>query len=265
MKSYEIYDNDNGIEIGCLLYYERDKCFIVELKDTLDEWNAPLLFCSYVKKGIYTIPRDISLLWVRERIIPSERQNISMILKNHKLKEYDEMKFMEISEGRSSQDGMFIKRIDILPGFVKNRMEKNLSCVFATEDRKCICFFADGTARRIDLRDMNEVPLTDKIINNESLFKSICLGAGGYYLTFNDSIDIPAWMLYNAGVSLNVTKAEFVAFVENGILDTTETGKILSCSRQNISYMVKNKQISPIKKEVMGNLYLKDDVLKSRW
>ena len=265
MKSYEIYDNDNGIEIGCLLYYEKDKCFIVELRDTVDEWTAPLLFSGFVKKGIYTIPRDISLLWVRERIIPSERQNINMILKNHKLKEYDEMKFMEISEGRSSQDSMFIRKIDILPGYVQNRMNKNLSGVFAIEDRKCICFFADGTTRRIDLRDMYEIPLADKIINNESLFKSICLGSGGYYLTFNDSIDIPARLLYNAGVSLNVTKEEFVAFVKNSILDTTETGKLLSCSRQNISYLVKSGQIKPIKKEVMGNLYLKDDVQKSRW
>ena len=265
MKSYEIYDNDNRLEIGCLLYYEKDKCFIVELKDSIDEWTAPLLFSGFVKKGIYTIPRDISFLWVKERVIPSGRQNIGMILKNHKLLEYDEMKFMEISEGRSSQDGMSVKRTDTLPGYVQSRMNKNLSGAFATEGRTCICFFANDTARRIDLNELRDVNGVDKIIANDKLFGSIRLGAGGYYLTFNDSIDIPAQVLYSAGEKLNVTKNDFKAFARNNIMDTSETGEILSCSRQNISYMVKRQQLIPIKKDVMGNLYLKDDILKSRW
>jgi len=42
-------------------------------------------------------PRDLSFLWVKERIIPSGRQNISAILKNHKMDAYDEMKFLELS------------------------------------------------------------------------------------------------------------------------------------------------------------------------
>ena len=64
--------------------YEKEKSFIIELTDSLDEWNAPLLFTNLVKKRIYTVPRDLSLLWVKERIIPSGRQNIRDILNNHK-------------------------------------------------------------------------------------------------------------------------------------------------------------------------------------
>ncbi len=58
MRVYEIYDEDNQIDIGILLYYKKNKLYIIELRTELDEWTAPLLFTSFVKKGIYTIPRD---------------------------------------------------------------------------------------------------------------------------------------------------------------------------------------------------------------
>ena len=40
---------------------------------------------------------------------------------------------------------------------------------------------------------------------------------------------------------------------------------ILECSRQNMAYMVKQEQLTPLKEDVKGNLYLKKDVLKLRW
>ena len=92
MRIFEIYDEELARSVGSLLYYEKEHSFIIELEEWLDEWTAPLLFTDFVKKKQYTIPRDISLLWVRERIIPSNRQNINSILTQHRLKEYDEMK-----------------------------------------------------------------------------------------------------------------------------------------------------------------------------
>ena len=117
MKIYEILDRENELSIGTLIYYKKSRTFIIELQGYLDEWNAPLLMTSFVKRGIFTIPRDISLMWVRERIIPSGRQNIGMILKNHHLKEYDEMKFLELSEGRCSQDSLYIEPVKALPEY----------------------------------------------------------------------------------------------------------------------------------------------------
>ena len=107
MKIYEILDRENELSIGTLIYYKKSRTFIIELQGYLDEWNAPLLMTSFVKRGIFTIPRDISLMWVRERIIPSGRQNIGMILNTHKLKEYDEMTFLEKSGGVCSQDSLY--------------------------------------------------------------------------------------------------------------------------------------------------------------
>lgn len=100
MKTYEITDSERREAIGMLLYYEREKTFIAELKDYLDEWTAPLLFAGLVKKNIYTVPRDLTLAWVRERLIPPGRQNIDAILSRHHLREYYEMNMLELSEGK---------------------------------------------------------------------------------------------------------------------------------------------------------------------
>ena len=103
MKIFAIIDEETTLLTGILLYYEKEGTCVIELPEYLDEWTAPLLFTSYVKKKIYTIPRDISFLWVKERVIPSGRQNINDILAHHNMQSYDEMKFLEISEGKCSQ------------------------------------------------------------------------------------------------------------------------------------------------------------------
>ena len=71
--------------------------------------NGQLLCClqAMSKKKIYTIPRDISFLWVKERVIPSGRQNIKAILTQHHMETYDEIVILEISEGRCSQDSLY--------------------------------------------------------------------------------------------------------------------------------------------------------------
>ncbi|CBK73541.1 hypothetical protein CIY_06270 [Butyrivibrio fibrisolvens 16/4] len=113
MRVFTIRDDEidkvNGI--GYVLYFERDDSYVIELIETLNEWNAPLLFAGLVKKGIYTIPKNIARLWVEERVIPSGRQNIGIILRNAKLMKYNEAKLLALSKGRSSQDSCYLEEI----------------------------------------------------------------------------------------------------------------------------------------------------------
>lgn len=265
MKIFQIIDEENELSVGILLYYEKDQTCIIELPEDLDEWTAPLLFTSYVKKKIYTIPRDISFLWVKERVIPSGRQNIKDILAQHHMQSYDEMKFLEISEGRCSQDSLYIKRVDELPDFVLKRQQKNITeCVMA-ENRVMLCFFEDDTVRKIQLNNMENMEDLQKILHNEQLYQSGKVGTGGYFVTFNDSIDIPASILYEAGEPIPVSLNDFKAFVQKNVLDTTDSCNLLECSRQNLSYIVSQQKLSPVKEEVRGNLYLKGDVLRTTW
>jgi len=265
MRLYEIKDDENVRSVGTLIYYEKAGAFIIELQEYLDEWTAPLLFTKYVKDGIYTIPRDISFLWVRERIVPESRQNIGSILSRHRLKAYDEMKFLEISNGRCSQDSMYIKRIGEMPAYVSERVSKNLTDCIPLDDHILLCFFAEGTVKKVSLGKLTSVKDIDKLLRNEDLYLSCTIGPGGYSATFNDSIDIPASLLYTAAESIPFCASDFITFAQRGLTDTTESCGILECSRQNLDYMLSRNQLRPVKNDVKGNLYLKGDVISKRW
>lgn len=265
MKSFEIFDAELGISVGILLYYEGRSEFIIELQEKLDEWTAPLLLTSFVKKGVFTIPRDISLLWVKERIIPSGRQNIGAILDTHRLKHYDEMKFLEISKGKCSQDNLFVEEISYLPDYVIERQQRNLLDVSILDSHTLLCFFADETVKKVDLAKLADQADIDKVIHIEALYQSGKVGVGGYAVTFNDSIDIPAWRLYETGESIPLTVPDFKRFVKNNVLSTGESCELLECSRQNVAYKVKQKQLEPLKSHEKGSLYLRGDVERVRW
>ncbi len=265
MRIFEIYDEENNTSLGTLLYYQREKTFLVELVDGLDEWTAPFMFSTYARKGIYTIPRDISFLWVQERIIPSTRQNISSILKTHKLKEYDEMKFLELSHGRCCQDRLAIRELSMLPDYIITRQKRNLIDCTVLDDRNILCFFADNQTRKIDLTKLDNEDVTEKVCKNQQLLRSCMVGTGGYYITFNDSIDVPAADLHDAGQSVPLTLADFITFTCNNIIDTGECCRELSCTRQNLAYMTDHGLFEPIKMNARGNLYLKGNVLSSKW
>lgn len=265
MKIYEIYDEDNELSVGVLLYYEKEKSYIIELQENLDEWTAPLLFTAYVRKRIYTIPRDISYLWVKERVIPSGRQNLGAILARHHLKEYNEMTFLEISEGRCSQDSLCIRRIETLPTFVKKRTQRNIVECMITEDNQILCIFANDVIKKVNIAELTYIDDVKKIINNKALFDSIKVGTGGYSIVFNESIDIPAGILYEKGIVIPLSLRDFTLFVQKNVLDTSECCEVLECSRQNISYIVKEKHLTTVKENVKGNLYFKGDVLRNKW
>lgn len=260
MRAYEIYDEENQLDIGVLLYYEKSKVYIIELRSELDEWTAPLLFTSFVKEGIYTIPRDASLMWVMERVIPIGRQNIGSILATHKLKEYDEMKLLELAEGRCAQDGICIRGTDTIPQFVADRRKQNLIDCTALEDNSLLGFFADERVKKLSLSDIGDYNKIDKVISNKELYESCALGCDGYYVTFNDSIDIPAWMLYQKGRSVDVTYKDFITFIKKNTIDTTMACEMLECTRQNLNYLVKQHGITPVKAGVKGNLYMKNQL-----
>ena len=176
MKIYAIYDKETARNsaLGYLFYYEKANEYIIELNDWLDEWEAPILFQGLVKKGIYTVPRDVSLLWVRERVIPSGRQNIGSILKNARLKEYNEMALLALSKGKCSQDSCYIEEIsnNIETLFIDESPTNKLN----TESKTLIDYYAWKTGA-IELSNRTNTPgfyksergnVTGKICNGGS-------------------------------------------------------------------------------------------------
>lgn len=56
-------------------------------------------------------------------------------------------------------------------------------------------------------------------------------------------------------------KEELKEFVKNEVIDTTETCKILNCTRQNLNML---KYLKPIKVFPNGRIYFKDEVFKQK-
>ena len=265
MKSYAIYDK--GLEwkkpIGYLLYYERAKAFIIELNEELDEWEAPLLFQGLVNKGIYTVPADISLMWVRERIIPSGRQNIGMILKNHKLREYSEMAFLALNNGRCIQDECYIVQIteEEISEDIKIRMSRNVAECFTTEDGGLLCMFKDDVVMKVDLQRLVEkYKKLLYILKIKEWRENVKIGVGGYSVLFNDTVEILASDLRKTGIVLPLSTSDFYNFIQRNIVSTSVVCEMMQCSRQNLAYMVKEGKVQPIISGTKENLYTKGQI-----
>ena len=265
MKSYAIYDADldRKSPIGYLFYYEKSQNFIIELNDDLDEWEAPLLFQKQVREKNYTVSREYSLMWVKERVIPSGRQNIGSILKNHKLKEYSEMALLEISKGKCSQDACYIQEIesDNIPIDIKERTLKNVWECFPTQDNQIVCMYRDGLVQKVDLSALlNKYKDIEYVIKNELLLDSLKVGVGGYSIVFNDSIEIQRCDLRDVGQGLPLYTTDFLKFMRRNLKDTTKTCDMMQCSRQNLSYLVKMEKIKPVICGTKENMYLKGEI-----
>lgn len=260
MKSYAIFDEElkRNEPLGYLFYYEKANAFIIELCEDLDEWEAPLLFQGLVREKRYTVPKDIALLWVRERVIPSGRQNIGLIMKNARIKEYSEMALLSLSSGKCSQDSCYIKEVDYaaIPATIQQRSLLNVSECFPSEDRQIICMFRDNTVRKVNLTRLKDRNVS-YVLKNDALFYSVKVGVGGYSIVFDGSIEIPASALRKEGILVPLSTSDFINFVRVNTVDTTKACDMIQCSRQNIAYLVKTKKIVPIKTGTKENLYTK--------
>ena len=265
MKNYAIYDKDldRELAIGYLLYYDKADSFIIELCEDLDEWDAPLLFQKFIREKQYTISREVSLMWVRERIIPSGRQNIGSILKNHKLNSYSEIVFLALAKGRCSQDNCYIEEIseEDIPKEIMDRRQKNVWECFPTEDNQLLCLFKDDVVQKINLTLLYEryVELS-RILRNRDVLDTLKVGVGGYSIVFNDSFEIQALDLRAVGTTIPLTSKDFYNFIRRNVTDTTKVCDMLQCTRQNLAYMVKEDKIQPIIRGTKENLYLKGEV-----
>lgn len=69
------------VTYGWLFYDEAKKEFQIRLCRDVDYWNCPVFFASFVKNGSYELDSNWSRIWVQQRILSWERQNLQEILK----------------------------------------------------------------------------------------------------------------------------------------------------------------------------------------
>ena len=268
MKVFAINNDETKQTIGYLFHYEKVNDYIIELDNALDEWSAPLLFMGLVKKGIYTVPKDLSKLWVEGRVIPSGRQNIGLILKNAGMKEYNEAKLLKASKGKCSQDSDYVKEMKAseLPDWVKNRQKDNIKDCFWSTDDTLLLLCADDTVRQINVQGLIEGNAkVETFKKNQRILDTVKVDVGGYGIIFNDSVSVGKGNLFEKSEVLPVKATAFYRYAKDNVLSTADACESLGFTRQNLAYLSKTEVLMPLKEGTRENLFLKGDIDRVGW
>ena len=102
-----VYDHKT---VAWLYYDEEKREYEIRIPPETKSMEAPLLIAAFIKKGQRVIDKDWSLRWVRERVIPPERQKRGQILRENNMKYYDEFPLLISNQGRSCQDECYLAR-----------------------------------------------------------------------------------------------------------------------------------------------------------
>lgn len=102
----------NDKTVAYLLYDENDKAYQIEIPEGVKSTEAPLIISDFIEKGEKVIGKEWSLRWVKQRVIPSERQNIGQILRENDMEYYDEFPLLLKNQGRSCQDECYLEEIE---------------------------------------------------------------------------------------------------------------------------------------------------------
>lgn len=102
-------DSFGDILYGYLFYEEQEKEFYIRICENVEEWKYPIFFSSFVKKGEYEIGKKWSKVWVQQRILPWERQNLQEILQENQMAVYDEYEILICTQGRCGQDDCYLE------------------------------------------------------------------------------------------------------------------------------------------------------------
>lgn len=265
MKAFSIKDRSlpgEGV-LGYLLYYERSGRFCIELKEDLDEWEMPLLLSSFSVRGIYTVDFEWSRKWVAQRIVPQDRQNLGMILKEFGLKEYDMFSLLMIAKGRCAQDDCFLMPLnaDEYPEDLRNRLRKKINDLVHVSGDRDIVLLKDDTSFRINRSALeNSSEKMKRLLAYHNGLADLKVSPGGQGLEWDEEAVIPVSSLMPVLEPCRIGSADLAAFARNNLVSTGEASSMLHCSRQNINDLVRRGKLTPVREDGNNSMFLKRDI-----
>lgn len=269
MKIFAIKNDNNEKALAYLLYYEKEKSFYIELPDNADPWETPLILSSFAKKNITTVNSYWSKIWVQQRIIPSDRQNLGQVLKENNIVEYDEYELLMLSNGRCAQDDLYLELMsehDMPEGILK-RFEKKIEDIVPLKNYGLLVFFRNGVIKKCQMEkffDKNKALKTFLSLRKE-MFPLVRIQSGGYGICWEENMSVSDTELYDAGTTIPLSSSDFKNFVEHRVINSAEAAELLDCSRQNINDLVKRNKLHPVKSTDKNTLFLKSEVMKRNW
>ena len=269
MRIFAIKDDTLSREIvlGYLIYYENAKAFYIELPDDADPWETPLLLSSFVKRSKYSVNSYWSRLWVQQRIIPLDRQNIGQILKENGLKEYDEFQMLMLAMGRCAQDECYLEEIKTieLPTLLLDRWKTKIEDVIPLKGLRLLIIFRNGEVKICDAsKHAADHVECQPYFAQEKRFQAVEVQPDGYGVMWSDRAMISDRELYEKGETIPLSLEDFIGFVQHRIVNASEACQLLGCSRQNIDDLMKRDKLHPIRKDAKYKLFLKSEIIQRR-
>lgn len=268
MVIYEIKDAyENDRVLGYLTYYELEKNFYVNIKDGVKDNDLPISLFIYLNENKRYLNSRQSLQWVRSRIIPSNRQNITEILRKLKIDAYDEFTLFDYCDGRSSNDECYVSKIKNkeLPMDYLDNLKYLIDDFSYIEGSEIFVFFKNGQIKRCDLKKIVNDDRYDALINNPDRYKDIRIITGGNELSFTSNLLIDCKVLYEKGISININTDDYLRLFKNMLISTKQACEILGCSRQNIADLVKRNKLIPLIKTDKEMLFLRKDIVQRKY
>ncbi len=270
MKIFAIRDetDQTGQDLAYLLYYETAKQLYIELPEGADPWQTPMLLSSFAQKGETGVNSYWSRLWVQQRIVPPDRQNIAQVLRDNGLKEYDEYALLMKAMGRCAQDDYYLVPLNEndLPAEFLRRAGKRVEEVIPLYERKLLFAFRDGTVRKCDMTAYFSSHRSFGILlNHPEYIAQVKVQVGGHGIYWDDNLSIPDHALYRMGRKVTLTLEDLRQFAVAQVIDAAEAAEILNCSRQYVSELVKTGKLHPIKASEKSTLFLRSEVEKRNW
>lgn len=270
MKIFAIRDETDKEQkdLAYLLYYEGAKKFYIELPENADPWETPLLLSTFAGKKVHSINSYWSELWVQQRIVPTDRQNLSQILRESHLREYDPYRLLLLSRGRCAQDDYYLVPIseEKLPETIQKRFARKIEDIVPLADFRLLVFFRDGAVKLCNLLPyFAKHPEFSVLVQNPELFRNAQLLAGGFGVGWDEKLTIPDSTLYSIGTGTLLSSEDFLTFVTERVVNTQEAAEILNCSRQYINELVQNGKLHPVKATEKNTLFLKSELLRRSW
>ena len=269
MRIFAIKDENLSpdIVLGWLIYYERAKAFYIELPEDADPWETPLLLSSFVKRGQYAVSSYWSRLWVEQRIIPRDRQNIGQVLKENGLAEYDEFQLLLLTMGRCAQDDCYLEEVtsERLPELLAERWKTKVEDVVPLQGCRLLVFFRNGEVRIADAQLLSETYTDCKpYLVNEGRFAGVEVQPDGYGVMWSERAVLSDRELYEHSQAIPLTLDDFIGFVRHRIVSASEACRILECSRQNIDDLMKRGKLHPIRRDAKNRLFLKNEIMRRK-
>ncbi len=98
---------------GIVEYNEKNKQFRLYIRKDTQYKVYPIFMQAMVyKQNMFVAEPDLAIQWVKERLIPSYRQNIDTILMSLGLSEYDEYELLKAGSGKCPQDDIYLKQLN---------------------------------------------------------------------------------------------------------------------------------------------------------